>query len=132
MTETAAKALCYFKGQVSYGLTCPYQLVNGQPVNIAQNHMAGHMLSVALYLLAHGGFNPAPGAPYVNVPSLGNEKASRIMSRTFVFYLTPTALWEDIPAAAVRSAFDAYGTCTEPNATAAASAAIGYPNGGQC
>ena len=140
----ALAELCYYQGQTVYDPTlrtvgCPKSADGRYP----NNHQAGHMLSVALYLLADGNRsghrNPAygvpgqPNAPSQVVPNLGTEKASAILFRTMIYYLTRTTTWEAIPALAVRSAFELYRSCpssnaqAEQDATAAAFAAIGYP-----
>jgi hypothetical protein len=140
----ALAELCYYKGQTVYDdsfltFVCPSSL-DGR---YAENHQAGHMLGVALYLLGDGARtdhrNPAYGipgqsnAPSQVVSSLGVTKASAIFFRAMTYYLTSTTTWEGVPALAVRSAYELYRNCpssnaqAEQDATAAAFTAIGYP-----
>ncbi len=107
----SAPPLCYFKGQsVSNNgcggpTTCPYVLQGGNPSQVMENHLAGHMLSVAFYLLADGGSthkNPAlsNGAPDVYVPSVGLGPARRVFFDLLNNWVTPTTTWEALPTLA--------------------------------
>ncbi len=78
----------------------------------------------------NGGVHTNSGIPnhaaYLLAVDAGREVAERVLYRTLVFYLTPTAQFEDFRLAAIQSATDLFGAGSdEVQATQAALAAVG-------